>query len=133
MKIILKSLLSIGILISLQGNAQTPGERDLVAFSWEISSPTSNKFISETSLSGWRLEYRKGITPNISVGLGLSWSAFDEYVTTKTYTTPDKTKAITTDMIRQVYSLPITLLGHYYFSSKSKVFEPYVGLGLGAQ
>ena len=133
MKIILKAFLTVGILISLQGTAQTPAERDLVAFSWEISSPTSNNYINETSLSGWRLEYRKGIKNNLSVGLAMSWSAFDEYVHTKTYTTPGKTKAITTDMIRQVYTLPLTVIGHYYFNSKSKILQPYVGLGMGAQ
>src|SRR5215218_5721469 len=108
MKIIQKSLFSISMLISLHGAAQImPADRDLVAFSWEISSPVSNDYINESSLSGWRFEYRKGIKHNLSVGIAMSWSAFDEYVNTKTYTTPDKAKAITTDMIRQVYTLPI--------------------------
>ena len=134
MKIILKSLLSIGTLISLHSAAQImPADRDLAAFSWEISSPASNDYINKTSLSGWRFEYRKGINTNLSVGLGLSWSAFDEYVNTKTYSTPGQTKAITTDMIRQVYTLPITLVAHYYYDTKSKIMQPYAGLGLGTQ
>jgi outer membrane protein W len=134
MKTILKSLFSIGMLISLNGAAQImPSDRDLAAFSWEISSPATNDYIHETSLSGWRFEYRKGIKHNLSVGIAMSWSAFDEYVNSKTYSTPDQSKAITTDMIRQVYTLPITLVGHYYLNTNSKIMQPYVGLGMGAQ
>jgi outer membrane protein W len=134
MKIIVTSLLSIGLFISLKGASQgLPSDRDLFAFSWEISDPTGNKYINETSMSGWRLEYRKGIKHNLSVGIAMSWSAFDEFVNTKTYSSADNTKAITTDMIRQVYTLPITLVGHYYLNTKSNFFQPYLGLGLGAQ
>jgi len=134
MKIIWKSLLAIGTITSLNVAGQTlPSERDLTAFSWEISVPTSNNYINATSLSGWRFEYRKGIKHNISVGVAISWSAFDEYVGTTTYSTPNKTRAITTDMIRQVYALPLTLIGHYYMNTKSKMFEPYLGVGLGTQ
>src|SRR5687768_1121689 len=115
MKILWKSLLSIGMLVSLHGAAQTlPADRDLAAFSWEMSFPTTNKYINESSLSGWRFEYRKGIRKDISVGIALSWSAVEEFINTKTYSTPDYSKAITADMIRQAYTLPITLVGHYY-------------------
>jgi outer membrane protein W len=134
MKIMLKSLLAISTLISLHGAAQTSAsDRDLAAFSWEIGIPTSNKFLNETTLSGWRFEYRKGINKDFSVGIAMSWSSFDEFFPTETYSSPDKTKAITTDMIRQVYTLPLTLVGHYYMHTNSKMLQPYAGLGLGAQ
>ncbi|HET7897388.1 MAG TPA: OmpW family outer membrane protein, partial [Flavisolibacter sp.] len=103
------------------------------AFSWEITAPASNNYVNETSYSGWRFEYRKGIKHNLSVGLGLSWSAVDEYINTKTYSKNNQRSAITSDMIRQVYTLPLTLTTHYYLDSKSKIMQPYVGIGLGAQ
>jgi outer membrane protein W len=134
MKIIVKSLLLIAVLVSLHARAQTEGSnRDLVSFSWEMGFPSSNKYLNESSLSGWRFEYRKGIKPYLSIGLGLSWNAFDEYIHTKTYTSSDSAKAITTDMIRQVYTLPITLTAHYYYPTKSKIMQPYLGVGLGGQ
>jgi outer membrane protein W len=134
MKIVLLSLLSMGTLISLKGNAQTmPSDRDIATFSWEIATPTSNKFLNETSLSGWRFEYRKGVKHNLTVGIAISWNAFDELYPTTTYTSEDQSKAITSDMIRQVYTLPITLITHYYLGSKSKLLQPYFGVGLGAQ
>src|SRR3954454_966800 len=107
MKIIMKFLLTIGALVSLQDTAQkSPADYDLVAFSWEPSFPAKNEYINASSLNGWRFEYRKGIKHNLSVGIALSWNAFDEYVNSKTYSTAAKTKAFPTDMIRQVYTLP---------------------------
>src|SRR5437763_1530473 len=109
MKIIMKALLSIGVLASLQGSAQvnSASKRDLAAFSWEMGFPTSNKFLNKSSFSGWRFEYRKGISHDFTVGIAMSWNAFDELFPTTTYMTANKTKAITTDMIRQVYTLPL--------------------------
>src|SRR5438270_5840442 len=134
MKIMLRFLFSICTLITLHGAAQImPADRDLAAFSWEISAPATNNYITKTSLSGWRFEYRKGIKHNLSIGLAMSWSAFDEYINSNTYSSPGHIKAITTDMIRQVYTLPITLVGHYYLKTNSKIMQPYVGLGLGTQ
>src|SRR5436305_12136112 len=67
------------------------------------------------------------------MGLAMSWNSFNEYVPTKTYMAANQAKAITSDMLRQVYSLPITLIAHYYTNTNSKVVQPYFGIGLGAQ
>jgi len=135
MKLFLKSLFIIGLLASARGNAQSTNRlfTDFFAFDWEVALPTDNKFLSETSLSGWRLEYRRMVKQNLSVGLAVSWSAFDEYQTTKTYHGTNGRSAVTTDMIRQVYTVPITLITHYYFKNKGGLLQPYVGLGLGTQ
>ena len=130
----MKCLLSIVALVSLQASAQkSPADYDLVAFSWEPSFPAKNEYINASSMNGWRFEYRKGIKHNLSVGVALSWNAFDEYLNSKTYSTAGQTKAITTDMIRQVYTLPMTITVHHYFNTQSKIMQPYAGLGLGTQ
>jgi outer membrane protein W len=130
-------ILLIGLTLSVATIAQDSHSgalmpKDFTAFSWEISIPTSNKYLNETSLSGWRLEYRRMIKQNFSVGLAVSWSAFDENVPTKTYSSKNNSAAVTTDMIRQVYAVPITAIGHYYFTSM-KLLQPYAGIGLGTQ
>ena len=107
--------------------------KDFTAFSWEMSIPTDNKYLSENSLSGWRLEYRRMVSKSLSVGIAASWNAFDEKFPTKTYYSPNQSTAVTTDMIRQVYTVPITLTSHYYFNSRLLLFQPYFGLGLGTQ
>ena len=135
MKLFLKTFLAIGMLATTQIRAQSKSHifTDFFAFDWEISKPTDNNFLNETSLSGWRLEYRRMVKPNLSVGLGVSWSSFDEYFTTQTYKGSNGRSALTADMIRQVYTVPITLITHYYLKTGSSLFQPYVGLGLGTQ
>jgi len=132
-------LISVGLTVSLTIHAQESHStgvsipRDFTAFSWEMSIPTDNKYLSENSLSGWRLEYRRMVRKNLSVGIAASWNSFDQTYPTKTYYSPDKSTAVTTDMIRQVYTVPITLTSHYYFNTKIILFQPYIGVGLGTQ
>lgn len=138
MKRSLLYILLIGLMISTATKAQDSHSgvsmpKDFTAFSWEIAIPTGNKYLTETSLSGWRLEYRRMIKENFSVGLAVSWNAFDENVPTKTYSSPSNASAVTTDMIRQVYTVPITAIGHYYFNTGMRLLQPYIGIGLGTQ
>jgi hypothetical protein len=107
--------------------------KDFTAFSWEIAMPTGNKYLTQNSLSGWRLEYRRMVSKNLSVGVAASWNSFDENFPTNTYYSPNKSTAVTTDMIRQVYTVPITLTSHYYFNTKILLFQPFLGVGLGTQ
>src|SRR5689334_13582447 len=104
--------------------------KDIVGGSWEIAFPSDNKFLSKTSLAGWRFEYRKMVAHDVSVGLAISGNAFDEHFPTKTYS--KGTTAVTTDMVRQIYTLPMTAIFHYYLNS-GKMLQPYIGAGLGAQ
>ena len=125
----------ISVNINAQESHSNPAlmPKDFTAFSWELSIPTDNKYLSENSLSGWRLEYRRMLSRNLSIGIAASWNAFDQSFPTKTYYSPNRSTAVTTDMIRQVYTVPITLISHYYFNSKILLFQPYVGIGAGTQ
>jgi outer membrane protein W len=101
--------------------------------SWEVAVPSNNAYLSKTSWAGGRIEYRHMIKKDISLGIGMSWNSFDQYVGQKTYTGNGGASAVTTDMIRQIYTLPLTALVHYYPSTNGKTFKPFVGLGIGAQ
>ena len=92
----------------------------------------SNDFTSATSWAGGNIEYRRMIKPNLSVGLQGSWNSFEEYVPRTTYQKPDGSGAITSDIVKDVYSVPITLNVHYYFDNGDKLL-PYAGIGLGTQ
>lgn len=102
---------------------------NLYAFSWEVSFP-SNDLVDKVSYNGARIEYRRFIKENFSVGGALSWNNFNQYYPRSTYENADQTQAITTDTYRAVFNLPITLTGHYYIAG-GPYFKPYVGLGLG--
>ncbi len=105
---------------------------NIFAVSWEVASPTNSGYLDKTSWAGGRIEYRKMVKPQFSVGAAISWNSFEQYVGTKTYNNGHG-GAVTTDMVREIYTLPITITGHYYFKTSSKIFKPYAGLGLGAE
>src|SRR5215203_5740216 len=84
-----------------------------VGLSWEIAIPQGD-IISKTSTLGGRLEYRKFINEKFSAGIAVSMNSVDQYYGTKTYEKADGTVAVTTDMIRQAFTMPMTLTAHYY-------------------
>ena len=128
-----KSIIILLVLVMLYtGNyAQSVGA-DKFSIAWEVGIP-SNDFMSATSYSGGRIEYQRMIKPNVSVGIAGSWNSFSEYVPKTTYQKPDGSGAITTDIVNEIYSVPLTLTAKYYFLHDKRALTPYVGIGLGAQ
>jgi hypothetical protein len=113
--------------------AQHHYQKNLFAAAWEIGFPVSNNnFLSKTSYEGGKIEYRGFIKENLSIGGFLNWRSYYEYFPTKTYENSDKTQAVTTDMYRYIYNLPMGATVHYYFKG-TKMLQPFAGLGLGAQ
>lgn len=98
---------------------------------YEIAIPNNTSYLTKTSWSGARVDFHRMVTPNVSVGFGISFNSFEQYFDKQTYQRSDQTGAITGDMVRQVYTSPLTISTHYYF--KGDVVKPYVGIGLGAQ
>ena len=114
-------------------NAQTDWHlKDMATLNWQIATPLSTDYLKKTSLAGGNVEYRRFIKPNMSVGIGLSWNSFEQYIPPKVYEKPDGSQALYTDFVHQVYTLPMYLNAHYYFSGGDKL-KPYAGIGLGAQ
>jgi outer membrane protein len=101
-----------------------------VAIGWDINTPINNtKFIDNTSAAGISLQGRYFINENISVGAEIAWASLYEYAPRETYTFDNG--AVTTDLYKFNYILPITANAHYYFMPDRAV-TPYVGLGVGA-
>jgi outer membrane protein W len=120
------------LMISTKNNAQSfAATRDKFLIGYEVAVPT-NDLVSGTSWAGGRFEYRRMVKSNVSVGIGLSWNSFDDYVPRTTYQKPDGTGALTTDLVKDIYTVPITLEAHYYFKA-GKNLQPYIGLGLGTE
>lgn len=104
--------------------------QDRFFLGYEVAVPSG--FITKTSWTGGRFDYRRMLTPNISIGIGASWNSFSEYVPQNTYQKKTGDGAVTSDIVKDVYTVPITASAHYYFSAGKKAI-PYVGLGLGGQ
>lgn len=129
MKKIIPGLVIVCCALSLSSSAQ--GIKDRFFASWEMAFP-NNKLVSKTSYSGGRVEYRRMVTPNYSIGIGVSWNSFEQYAGRQTYKSPSGNGAVTTDAVKDIYTVPITVSGHYYFQTKSRI-KPYIGVGVGTQ
>lgn len=133
-KILYLLTLTCGIQVAAQAQTQTIHyTRDIFMGSWEIGVPTNNDFLNKTSAAGGRFEYRHMINPHVSIGAGMSWNSFEQYTGRKTYQSKDGGSAITTDVIKDIYTLPITAGIHYYFGDPHSKIKPYAGIGIGAQ
>ncbi len=99
---------------------------------WDIAFPTNSDFLSGTSFTGGRMEYRHLFTPNLAAGVSIGWNSFEDQLGQQLFETGNGSTAVFTDLIRQVYNVPFSLNGYYYFEGTEKL-KPYVGLGLGAQ
>jgi opacity protein-like surface antigen len=115
--------------VNAQGKNSPSFTYELVAFSWDVNVPISNSFTNKTSLDGFQMDYRKMIKNDLSVGLEIGWSGYDEYYPRKTYQI--RNGAITTDFYSYLYTLPMALTVHHYFHFNNMIY-PYAGLGLGA-
>jgi outer membrane protein W len=103
-----------------------------VGISWEIAIPLGD-VVSKTSTSGGRGEYRKFFNDNFSAGIAISMNSVEQYYDTKTYEKGDGSVAVTTDMVRQAFTMPMTLIAHYYPTVPNRRIKPYIGVGLGAE
>ena len=134
----MKKILYISLLfLSTWVSAQTTGgnitllDRDMFILNWEIAIPTNSDYLSKTSFTNGRIEYRHLITNQFAWGVSLGWNSFDEKVDQQLYEAEDGSAAVFTDVVRQVYQVPFSANGYYYFGS-SDIFRPYAGIGLGA-
>lgn len=124
------------LLVALLGSKATFAQSDkafdeFFTFGWDVNIPMGDKFVDATSYAGGKMEFRKMVKHNLSIGLDLSWNSYYEYQPYQTYRVNESTD-ITTDLYRYNYTLPMAITGHYYFDTNSRIFQPYAGLGLGA-
>jgi hypothetical protein len=113
------------------GTSYDPVFESFFTFDWEISVPASDQFVDATSTTGGRLEYRKMLDNNFSLGFDVSWNSFYKYQPYQTYHL-NSTTDITTDLYKYNYTLPLALTAHKYFSVAGGHVVPFAGLGLGA-
>ncbi|WP_448697865.1 outer membrane beta-barrel protein [Mucilaginibacter sp. AW1-3] len=110
---------------------QFPVKTNLFFVGYQVAIPTNNNYLTSTSWSGFNFDYRYMIKPNISVGIGNSFNSFSQYFPQQTYEKSDGSGSVTSDMVRHIYTAPITASIHYYLAGK--MIKPYVGIGMGAE
>jgi outer membrane protein W len=126
-----KIIIILVVIFSFITTTEAQRLHNLYGLSWEVAFPTGD-FLKEVSLFGGKFEYRHFLKPNMSIGGTIGWNNYEAYVARQTYENQDQTTAITTDNQRFIFNLPMTIDGFYYFG-EGNMFQPYIGLGLGAQ
>jgi len=120
--------------ISIASMAQSDYWRtkNIMTFNWEIATPLGSEFTNKTSISGANIEFRHFVNNNFSLGAGIHWNTFEDYISPTVYEKADGSTAVYSDLVPQVFVLPMLVKGHYYFDAGNQL-KPYVGLGIGAQ
>jgi outer membrane protein W len=129
-KIILTTLTALTL--GAVAQSQDWYQKNIMTLNWQFATPINSNYLTNTSWVGGNFEFRHFVNKKISIGAGLSWNSFEEYFGPRLYEKPDGSQAFYTDMVRQVYTLPLYANAHYYFDAGEK-FKPYAGIGLGGQ
>lgn len=97
---------------------------------WQLNVPVGSSFADKTT--GWGMNFEGGyfVTPEITVGPFISYHTNFENIGRETLDLAPGT-AMTTSQKHSLFQLPFGAAGRYTFL-KNSVFEPYVGLKMGA-
>src|SRR3982751_795301 len=97
--------------------ATVSAQKDLLGVSWGINFPTNNDYLNKTSFAGGRIEYRHFLrhNENVTLGLSLDWSSYEQHIPRQTFQKPDGNSAVTSDFVATAYQVPFTATAHYYF------------------
>lgn len=109
----------------------------MLNLNYQMSIPLgkTNDYTGKTSFRGMDLEYHHYLSEKFSVGGLIGWNTFYK----------DKGKVsgdflfkgskdihtITGYQFRYINTVPIMVVGRYWFSTQNSMFRPYLGLGLG--
>lgn len=97
---------------------------------WQLNTPFGQTFSDKTS--GWGAHAEAGyyVVSNFSVGLFVSYHSNNKYIERQTLQV-GSTSAITADQQHALFQLPFGAAFRYTFNREG-MFEPYVGVQLGA-
>lgn len=97
---------------------------------WQVTVPLGNAYADNTS--GWGMNFEGGyfVTPEITVGAFISYQTNLGSVERQTLQLSNGS-TLTTAQKHALFELPFGLAGRYNFL-KGSVFEPYVGMRIGA-
>lgn len=125
----MKNSLTIVIisLFSLGAVAQTAGDHAL-SLNWNLGGLVNNPFVKNFSARGGSIGYTQYLSSNLAVGGEIGWNNYFQYAPMKTYYL--KSGAVTTDMYKYVFAVPVTVSATRFTKIGSHIF-PYGKLALG--
>jgi len=118
------------LMMSIGANAQMVEYYSSVNYSIGIPLGSTADYISNPSFRGFSFEFGRFVNDDLSVGLLVSWTVFNESFDRQTYEF-DNSLRITGKRYNYINAFPLMAAGRYYLMPGS-VLRPYVGAGLGA-
>lgn len=100
-----------------------------VEYSMSFGTGDTKDYISSPSFRGFAMEYKRYVSPKLSVGGEVSWNVFYERRAFDTYTAG--TISLSGVQYRYINAVPIMLNVNYHLKPGEKI-NPFVGLGIGA-
>lgn len=122
------ALVAVAIAFAMPAKAQL-SDNGYANVDWQFNVPLSNGFADKAS--GWGMNYEGGyfVTPNLGLGLFMSYSSNHEYVSRGTF--PVGEGQVTTDQQHTLFQLPFGAAARYQFN-RGGAAQPYFGVKLGA-
>lgn len=117
------------VTFALPGRAQLI-QNTYLNVDWQVTVPLGSAFADKAS--GWGMNFEGGyfVTPEITVGAFISYQTNLESIPRQTLEL-GKSAALTTNQEHALFQLPFGVATRYNWLTES-VFQPYVGLKLGA-
>ena len=108
------------------------GIRQIYSINHQTNAPmgSSTNFVSNASFEGVNINWAYFITPEIAVGVDLSYNNYHQKIGQKIYR-PNENLAINAAQYRYTQAFPIKAQVKYFFS-QSRYIKGYAGLGIGA-
>jgi hypothetical protein len=99
-----------------------------ISYNMSFTTQDTREIIDKFSWRGFGLEYKKFLTPQITIGFTTGWTIFDEK---RSDLIELENGAISGTQLRFLNSFPMLLNLHYYLGKIRPGMNPYFGLSLG--
>lgn len=124
------ALSALALALAMPAKAQMT-DNGYANIDWQFNFPMSNNFADKGS--GWGMNFEGGyyVTPNMALGGFLAYHSNHEYFSRQTLPM-NESGSINTDQQHTLFQLPFGLATRYSWD-RGGVFQPYVGVKIGAQ
>ncbi|MEJ0104172.1 MAG: outer membrane beta-barrel protein [Bacteroidota bacterium] len=127
----MKKIIAFTLIIFLGAAVYGQNKGDQAVYvNWNFGPTINNHFVSNFSARGASVGYSTFVMDNLAIGGEFGWNNYYKYSAKQTYQFKDG--AVTTDMYKYIFTVPVTATVTKYFKTGKKVY-PYGKLGLGAQ
>ncbi len=121
------AVVAVALVFALPAKAQLT-DNGYANIDWQFNVPLSNGFANDASGWGMNMEGGYFVTPNIGLGLFLSYHSNHEYYGRTTI--PLNNGSLNTDQQHTIFQMPFGVAARYQMN-RGGTFQPYFGVKVG--